>query len=133
MLSQPQADLALFLAIVILGVFAVAVATKQPRRSHKKGSKQFNFKRYILHMLFPMLAVVLAYQNIGTPVVYVFIAGAVAGLVLEYLVGASFSFIEGARLWRYYHYDISGNTSWLVLPIWGMAGVMCLLIARMFI
>src|SRR3989344_4498855 len=59
-----------------------------------------------------------------------FLICAAVGTFLEWLVGFSYYQVVGERLWTYHRYAIKKYTSFLSIPIWGLAGVFIWLLSR---
>ena len=88
-----------------------------------KRNPRFSWNRYIL-ILIPLVLWSLSLMFFyGIVIVYLFLASAVVGFVLEYALGRTYHRVIGERLWTYGTYSIDGYTSWLTLPMWGAAGV----------
>lgn len=99
----------------------------------KRTKRKLSLRNYLLFILGPVVSTIYAVWKVGDPAIYMFLASILLGAVCEYVVDRSYAVFFGARLWRYYRYTINGNTSYLILPIWGAAGVAGLLLARIFL
>lgn len=86
-------------------------------------TKGFIWKEYFLILIFPLIGIFLFAFLIDLKVLYLFIISSFVGLILEYLVGLTYSKTLNKRLWTYNRLHIDGYTSWLALPMWGIAGV----------
>lgn len=128
-------DFIVFMSIVIFGVLLVSIIFQPQIFKTKKINKhQFSYYRYLLLILFPLLAVLYIYQIHGIKVVYIYLSFALFGTILEWLVGFSYQMTVGEKLWEYFKLPlIGGYTSFLGIPLWGMAGVMFWLLTRIFI
>ncbi|HVU59510.1 MAG TPA: hypothetical protein VHC98_01600 [Candidatus Saccharimonadales bacterium] len=124
-MTAARIDLAVYLLAVLATVKLAGWYVGRRWHGHR-----FTFGRYGLLLAGPLLAVVYASWRAGFAVPVVFVASAVVGPVLEFLTGRAYAHVVGTRLWSYHRFDFSGNTSWLAAPIWGLAGVLALLIAR---
>lgn len=124
---------ALYILLIFISIIFIGGALEMAYFRHKLKKHKFSFIRYFLFLFFPVLATLFAYMQIGMMIVYVFVVAMVAGLFFEYYVDKAYKIIVGHRLWRYYKYNIGGNTSWLALPIWGFGGVFFFLVGLIFI
>ena len=104
-----------FLIISLLG-FCLAYLY-----GHK--SKKFYWSKYWLMLAGPILcALILAYFE-GLKIIQLFILSSVVGFSLEYVLGFSYHKIFNSRLWIYERFSVGGYTSFLTLPVWGVAGI----------
>lgn len=124
---------ALYILLIFLGIIVAGVGLEVSVFKHRLKMHKFSFIRYFLFLLFPVLATLFAYMQLGLIVFYIFVITMFAGLFLEFYADKAYSIIVGRRLWRYYKYNIGGNTSWLALPLWGAGGVFLLLVVLIFI
>ncbi len=92
----------------------------------------FTFAKYFLFLLFPLLSVSLISYLEGLTIIKVFIAFALVGCFIEWLVGYGYDQIIGQRLWTYHTYSISKYTSFLSIPLWGFLGASFYIIMRIF-
>jgi uncharacterized membrane protein len=60
----------------------------------------------------------------------VFLFFAVIGTFMEWLIGFAYENVVGKILWTYDKFNINGYTSYLSIPLWGIAGVVFWLIAN---
>ncbi|MBI2589389.1 hypothetical protein HYW35_04290 [Candidatus Saccharibacteria bacterium] len=125
---KPWQNLATFILIILVGYF---IERRIARAIYK--DRKFRLSRYFLVLFFPLTATAFATYQVGIKALYVFIVSAGIGCFLEYKLNSAYSAVVGKRLWKYYKYNINSNTSPLCIPLWGMAGVMFLLIARTFL
>lgn len=51
-------------------------------------------------------------------------------MILEWLVGFSYRVIMGENMWTYHRLELYGFTSFLSLPLWGLIGVVFLLLTQ---
>lgn len=128
-------DFLLFLFLVVGGVILELIIknlylffTKKEINQHR-----FSFLRYLFLLLFPLVATLVIILRTDKKLLLVFFTFSFMGAFIEWLIGFFYHKIVGQRLWRYYHYSLSGYTSWLSLPLWGLAGVLFWLLARIFI
>ena len=60
-----------------------------------------------------------------------FIISSFTGFFLEYVIGLTYHKTLNRRLFEYKKFSINGYTSYLSIPIWGVAGVVFWFIAKM--
>ena len=84
----------------------------------------FRLPNYLLILALPTLAVLILAVLVDIRVVWVYVASALLGTAGEYSFGRMYHVMMGVRLWKYWKYSIGGYTSWLVMPLWGCAGVL---------
>lgn len=128
-------DFLFFFGIVIAGVFIEVLFSQFHYLLTKKHMKHyhFSFGRYIFLMLFPLIATILLTVSAGATLIKMFIAFAVIGTFFEWLIGYSYHMVVGQRLWTYHRLGLSGYTSLLSIPLWGFAGAVFYLLARVFV
>ncbi len=125
----------LFFMLVAGGVLLEVIVHKLHCFLTKQHYKEnhFTFRKYIFLLLFPFIATfTIAYLEGWAPLV-VFVVFSFIGTLLEGLVGFSYHKVVGQRLWTYHKYSLTGYTSLLSIPLWGMAGVLFWLLARIFV
>ena len=66
----------------------------------------------------------------GSKIVLLFVKSAIIGIVLEYGLGIVYHKTLNRRLWSYDKFSLGGYTSWLTIPMWGVAGVIFWLIGK---
>ena len=93
----------------------------------------FAFGKYFFWLLFPVLTTVFVATIAGLSLAYIIVAFAAIGTLLEWLVGWSYHRVVGQRLWTYHRYALGGYTSLLSIPVWGLAGGLFWLLAKVFI
>jgi uncharacterized membrane protein len=127
-------NLYIYFFLILSGVILEEIAQKLYFRITKKKFKEhhFSLSRYVYLLLFPILAVFVITQSAGTHLFNIFIIFSLVGTLLEWLIGFFYHQIVGQRLWTYHRYSINGYTSLLSLPLWGLAGVLFWLLAKVF-
>jgi hypothetical protein len=125
----------IFFGLIIGGVLFEVVLSQAHYFLTKKHYKQYqySFDRYLFLLLFPLTATFFIASQVGFTLFYVFLAFMIVGSILEWLVGFSYHMVVGQRLWTYHRYGITTYTSLLSLPLWGFAGVLFWLLARVFV
>ena len=128
-------DFLLFFSLIVFGVVLEDLAQKIYFKA--KGIKfkehHFSYSRYVYLLLFPMLAAILIVSRSTDLLWVVFLTFSAVGTFIEWLIGFFYHRIVGQRLWTYHRHSISGYTSLLSIPLWGLAGIMFWLLARIFI
>ncbi len=94
-----------------------------------KKVRGFHIHKYFLIILFPILGVVGATHFFGKDIIYFYLMSCLLGFILEGLLGWIYHKTLGERFWKYDRYTIGGHTSFLTLPLWGLAGVMFFLLS----
>lgn len=124
----------LFLGLIIGGVLIEALISQLHFYITKKHFKKYHFSagRYIFLLLFPLAATLFLASRVGFKLINVFIAFAIVGPLIEWLIGFSYEMVVGHKLWSYYRYNINSYTSFLAIPLWGLAGVLFWLLAQAF-
>ncbi len=118
----------MFLASLVVDVFFERIyflITKSHYKEH-----HFTLSRYLMSLLVPFVVILVLVLHLGYTYLNVFISAAIFGTILEWLVGWWFHQIMGTRLWTYHRYSITRYTSFLSIPIWGIAGVFMSLIVK---
>jgi hypothetical protein len=127
-----QSNFFLFLGLVIFGVIVEILLAKLYYHIRKRGKNgHFYIGRYLFLLLFPLIASGLMIHRIGIPLLGICLIFALLGTFLEWLIGYSYHTIVGQRLWTYHRFAITTYTSFLSIPIWGMAGILFWLLANM--
>ena len=112
----------LLLAGSILGFY---IAYRYGRKT-----KKFRWSEYFA-MIFVPVAGCLAFAFFyGVTVIYFFALSCLVGFMLEYGIGMAYHKTLNRRLWTYGKYSVGGYTSLLVLPMWGVAGVVFWLLSQ---
>jgi len=132
---DPLFNFYLFLGLVVIGVLLEVFLSQFHYFFTKKHYKKYHYSigRYLFLLLFPFLATIYILSHTGLKLINVFLAFALLGTFLEWLVGFSFHMVVGHRLWTYYRYNINTYTSLLSIPLWGLAGILFWLLAQVFI
>jgi len=108
----------LFWIISLATLIGIYAACRYGRKT-----KQFRWIEFWALLAPPIIwSFALAYFY-GTDIFALFAASMVVGIVLEYGLGRAYHQTLNKRLWTYTRYSIGGYTSWLTLPMWGVAGV----------
>lgn len=116
-----------FLVFSFIFIFGLVFASWYGRKT-----KKFRWSEYVLLIIFPVLALIWLSKIFGVIIWNIYLVSMLAGEMLEYFVGWAYHKTEGKRLWEYKRASISGYTSWLSLPFWGIAGILFFLLAKAF-
>ncbi len=132
-MRQEQLFLIYFFAVAGGALFEALVFYLH-RRITKKVYKTYRFSmaRFLGLLSFPLLASLAIVLMTGFQLLTVFLVFAVVGTVLEWIFGFCYLQVVGQRLWTYHRFPISGHTSLLSVPFWGIAGIMFWLLVRAF-
>src|SRR3989344_764715 len=94
-------------------------------------TKKFKWSQYIALISVPVLGSFSLVFFYGVGVIYFFFMSSVAGFALEHMFGKIYHLALNERLWTYEKFTVRGDyTSLLVLPMWGVAGVVFWLISK---
>ena len=105
----------IFLGITLTGFYLAYL--------YGRKTKIFVWKEYIAILIWPTLLVLTLAYFIDKNIIILFLISSIIGFCLEYLLGLTYHKTLNKRLWRYDKFSVKGYTSWLTLPIWGIAGV----------
>ncbi len=93
--------------------------------------KRFRWVEYVLLLATPIVASLSLSYSYGVKIFYLFIASAIVGFILEYALGRIYHITLNRRLWFYQKYNVAGGyTSYLTIPIWGVAGIIFWLLSQ---
>lgn len=93
-------------------------------------TKAFRWSEYIALVSVPVVCSLGLAYFFGPNVIALFIKSAIIGLILEYCLGSAYHKTLNKRLWTYERFNLGGYTSWLTIPMWGVAGVIFWLISK---
>lgn len=132
---SPLFNFYIFLGLIVGGLLVEVLFSQFHYLFTKKHYKKYHysFSRYLFLLLFPLLATFFIFSQAGLKLLHVFLVFALAGTILEWLVGFSFHMVVGNRLWTYSRYSINKYTSLLSIPLWGLLGILFWLLAQVFI
>lgn len=74
-------------------------------------------------IIVPFLFVIYLIIFVNIKILYLFIYSAIIGFIAEGFVGFVYDKVLNKRLWTYNRFHIKGYTSFLSIPLWGIAGV----------
>ncbi len=124
----------LYLIMVVSGFLIEAFFSQTHFLLTKKHYKKYHysFARYLIFLSVPLISTVFITRFVGASILNIFLIFAFLGTFLEWLVGFSFHMVMGQKLWTYSKYNINTYTSFLSIPLWGIAGVFFYLLAKYF-
>ncbi len=127
--------LLIFLFGALVALFVESLFFEFYYRLTKKHYKEhhYTFSRYIFFLTFPLISTFLVVYYTGWTAFTVFVSFALIGTLGEWIVGWAYYHIVGQRLWTYHRFAITKNTSFLVIPLWGFAGILFWSVARVFV
>ena len=102
--------------------------TKNPYKNH-----HYSFGKYIYFLILPILVVFYFIQGSKLNLIAVLLSFSLLGTLAEWLIGFFYHKIVGQRLWTYHRYSITNYTSWLSMPLWGIAGLIFYLFIQIFL
>lgn len=86
-------------------------------------TKKFLWREYIALVVVPVGASLGLAFEYGVKIIYLYVSSSILGFILEYLLGLFYHKTLNRRLWKYDKYSLQGYTSYLTIPLWGVAGV----------
>ncbi|MBI4086734.1 hypothetical protein HY416_01995 [Candidatus Kaiserbacteria bacterium] len=96
-----------------------------------RNTKKFRWSEYVVFISVPVVGCLSLGYIYGAKIIQFFIASAIVGFFLEYVVGLAYNKILNRHLWYYSRLKVgNGYTSLLVIPMWGVAGVLFWLLAQ---
>lgn len=96
-----------------------------------KKTKQFRWSEYFALIAAPVIGSLGLSYFYGEKIIYFFLTSCAVGFVLEYAIGMAYHKTLNRRLWTYGKYNVGGYSSLLVIPMWGVAGVVFWLVAQL--
>lgn len=128
-------DILIFFCMVLGGVALEAVTQHLYfKLTHKKMRRyHFSWSKYFYLLLPSFLTVGLYAAKFGSSLLAIYLFFAAVGTVLEWTIGFFYHQMLGQRLWSYHRYSLGGYTSFLSIPLWGLAGVLFWLLAKVMI
>ncbi|MEW5805429.1 MAG: hypothetical protein AB1721_01745 [Patescibacteria group bacterium] len=93
-------------------------------------TKRFRWSEYLALVTVPLLPIAVLSYFEGIKIWVLFLVYAVVGTFAEYFLGWIYNKILNKKLWVYKKYSISGYTSFLSLPLWGVGGFIFWFLAK---
>ena len=133
--NNALANFLVFFASIIAGfvleiVFSKAYykLTGNPYKTH-----HYSLGKYIYFLILPIVILVVFLKESQINAVTVFVSFSILGTLAEWLIGFFYHRVVGQRLWTYHKYSITKYTSFLSLPLWGLAGLIFYLFIQIFL
>ena len=121
-------DMVVFVSVTLLLISSLGVYLAY---LYGRKTKRFQWSEYTLFIAVPVVACLSLGYVYGIKVFELFVVGAVAGFALEYVVGLTYHKTLNRHLWYYSRLKVgNGYTSLLVVPMWGVAGILFWLLAQ---
>lgn len=112
-------DFSILLLCVSVSLFGFFLAFLYGRKT-----KNFKISEYLAILVGrPLIGVCLLIYIYGIRILMLFLESSIVGFIFEYLFGAIYHKVLNKRLWNYYRFSLNGYTSFLSLPLWGIAGI----------
>ncbi len=86
-------------------------------------TKKFKWSEYFLIIIWPLISIAILSVYIDQLIIKLFLVSMIAGMFFEYFLGFIYEKTLNQKLWKYNKFSISGYTSLLSIPLWGVAGV----------
>ncbi|MCX6759419.1 MAG: hypothetical protein NT012_02555 [Candidatus Nealsonbacteria bacterium] len=96
-----------------------------------KKTTEFRWSEYIAIIIIPILFIVFLILYYDFAILKLFIVSASIGFAAEGLIGFVYDKVLNRRLWTYNRLSIKGYTSYLSIPLWGIAGVIFWFITKL--
>ena len=112
----------LLLYLIVVALSGAMIERLSRFHKHPKMNR-FTWVRYVLFIATPLAMSGLIFFALGLRYLTVFFITAFIGTFGEWAVGYYYHHILGKRLWIYRRMSIGGYTSWLIVPLWGFAGI----------
>ncbi len=92
--------------------------------------RRFRWSEYFALLALPVASSLGLIYFYGIKILYYFLLSMIVGFVLEYFLGLAYHKTLNHRLWVYKKFSLNGYTSWLALPLWGIFGIVFLLLSK---
>lgn len=102
--------------------------TNNPYKNH-----HYSFSKYLYFIILPILIIIYFVHGSSLNFIAVFLGFSLFGTLAEWIIGFFYHKIVGQRLWTYHKYAIFNYTSFLSIPMWGLAGLIFYLFIQIFI
>lgn len=114
---------AIYIAIMLLGFYLAYLY------GHR--TKNFKWPEYLAIVIWPIIFVLGLIYYFGLRILILFVLSSFAGFFMEYIIGLTYHKTLNKRLWEYRRLSVSGYTSLLSIPLWGVAGVLFWFLSKM--
>ncbi len=97
-----------------------------------RNKTSFTWSAYIALLLPPTLVVLWYAYYVNIKVLVLYAVSAIVGFMAEYILGFTYHKVLNRKLWKYDTdaYAVAEYTSWLTLPMWGIAGFVFWMVAK---
>ncbi len=126
---EPLKLFLLLVAAMVMFDLAVQHVVKSVFKKKFKTSHPYHTLSKIGILSVPLLGLAVLVWNADWGYVRLFMASAVIGTLLEYLLGVFLKHIRGSEVWTYHFLPLGRYTSWISIPYWGGAGLVFFYIA----
>ncbi len=91
----------------------------------------FRWSEYLAMIAAPLVFIVVASIYLDKRIFSMFLISSAIGFLAEGIIGFTYDKILGKRLWTYNRLSVGGYTSYLSIPLWGVAGVIFLFVSKL--
>lgn len=125
----------IFFGLILIGFLIESIILKLYyllQGNHHK-THHYSLSKYFYFLLMPFGITVYYLKDLGTNVINIVIWFAIYMTLAEWIIGFAYHKIVGTRLWTYHRAAITSYTSFLSIPLWGLAGLIFYLFMQIFI
>ncbi|HRY31053.1 MAG TPA: hypothetical protein P5328_01550 [Candidatus Paceibacterota bacterium] len=121
-----------FLIIVASGFFLLSLLGFFLAYLYGRRTTKFYWREYFALIIIPIISTIYLTKYFGPKLLTFYVISSLIGFILEYGLGLAYHKAINYKLWRYHkdEFSISGYTSLLTIPIWGIGGVVFFLISK---
>jgi len=118
--------------LIVSGIIFVIVSLAGFYSAYLYGrkTKKFRWSEYIAIIIGPIICILIMAYLIDIKILLLFIISCGSGLFLEYLLGLTYHKTLNKKLWEYKRFSIHEYSSFLSIPVWGIAGVIFWLLGK---
>lgn len=113
----------LFIGVSIVGFFLAYL--------YGRKTTDFRWSEYLAMIAAPLVFIVVASIYLDKRIFSMFLISSAIGFLAEGIIGFTYDKILGKRLWTYNRLSVGGYTSYLSIPLWGVAGVIFLFVSKL--
>lgn len=113
----------IFLLIILVGFYLAYL--------YGRKTKQFHWNEYIAIIILPVILIFALSYFVDARITVLFFVSCFLGFVFEYLTGLVYHKALNKKLWEYSRFNVKGYTSFLTIPLWGIAGVAFWFLSKM--
>ncbi len=96
-----------------------------------KKTTKFRWSEYFAIITIPIIFIVFLIAYYDLAILKMFVASAIIGFIAEGFIGFIYDKTLNKRLWTYNRLSVKGYTSYLSIPLWGIAGVVFWFISKL--